>query len=696
MGAVGRLVCPPVFKTVMSLKSSGGFDSHLLPPLSRSDLTAGADFFPEVQTLKHLIIGTAGHIDHGKTALTKALTGTDTDRLAEEKERGITIVLGFARMELPGGITASIVDVPGHERFVRNMLSGATGMDIVLLTVAADEGFMPQTWEHLDILQLLGIRKGIVVLTKCDLVNDDRLAEVTNACRKNVQGTFLEDAPILPVSSRTGAGITALREAIAASAAESASRHVDRAFRLPVDRLFPVSGFGNVVTGTLAEGSVKIGDEVMIYPGGGRAKVRELQNHDTHVGRAVAGMRTAVSLTGEDRDTLSSGCILAKPGSMQLSKQVDAYLTMAADASHELRNNAPMHFFSGTNELTCKVKLLDTDVLTAGSSGYAQLKFDQPIAARNYDRFILRFFSPVITIGGGMILDLEASRHRRNDPAVLSRLAELASDDPVDRIRQRLRDTSINALNVKEIALLENLGGDEAYQILHRLEQDGTAVLLQQGYLLRNSLDILWQEIYQQLQTYHAENPLEPGMRLAQLRERCFPEHCRFTGAILSWFSGQKLLRMEDGYAALSDFRPVYDPRRAALRSRVLAFYAKAGFTPPDNKTAAAAFHEDRRIYEQVTADMRRDGLLLVLSPTCCIHHSACEMALDIFRSLFAEKEEVTLADFRTAAEISRKYAQLLLEYWDSQGVCRRVGDGRVLCGDPVSIHTLPASAHST
>ena len=629
--------------------------------------------------MKHIIIGTAGHIDHGKTMLTKALTGVDTDRLKEEKERGITIVSGFAPLPLPGGFSASIVDVPGHEKFIRNMLSGATGMDVVLLTVAADEGFMPQTCEHLDILELLGIENGIVVLTKCDLVSPEALETVKSSIPARVKGTFLEEAPIVPVSAVTGAGLEILKEEIVRLVSSARARHTDRAFRLPTDRAFPVSGFGTVVTGTLSEGSVRVGEEIMVYPSGSRARVRELQNHDSHVGRAFAGMRTAVSLTGGDRDALFPGCILAKADSMFSSLAADVLLKMAPDAAHEIRNSTRLHFYCGTKEQVCTVRLLDCDHLGPGESGFVQIKFTEPLIARNYDRFILRFLSPVITVGGGTILDLEAVRHRRNDPAVMARLEALSASDPLIRLKERLKGGRELALTIKALSRLENMSADELYPLLSRLVRENTLVLLGQHYVLRERLEEILAQAKDILGEYHRENPLEPGMHLGELREKLFPQAVPCRDAVLNWFSEIGALKNENGYVALKDFRPEYDAERARLRAALLAAYAKAGYTPPDSKVIAADFKESRKIYSQVMADLLRDGLLVALSPTVCIHRSALQLALDIFLSLFSDSENVTLADFRTAADISRKFAQPLLEYWDRCGICRREGEGRIL-----------------
>ena len=372
--------------------------------------------------MENSIIGTAGHVDHGKTLLIQALTGIDTDRLQEEKRRGITIELGFAYLDFPNGQRVGIIDVPGHEKFIRNMLAGAGGVDFALLVVAADEGFMPQTVEHLDILCLLGLQDGLVVITKMDMVDAEMLAMVQADVEAHVRGTFLEGKPILPVSALTGAGIPQLRTLLQERLQQAPVKNLRNPFRLPVDRVFSVDGFGTVVTGTLVEGQIAENDEAQLYPSGLVAKVRNLQVHGQTVPQARAGQRVAVNLAGLKKSDIRRGDTLAYAGSLENSWMLDVRLQALADSSRQILNHSQVHLYHGARVLLAKVVLLDRDQLAPGESAYAQLRLQEPLAARTGDRFVIRFYSPLETIGGGIVLDPNPPRHKRHDAAVLAAL----------------------------------------------------------------------------------------------------------------------------------------------------------------------------------------------------------------------------------------------------------------------------------
>ncbi|MGH7377367.1 MAG: selenocysteine-specific translation elongation factor, partial [Candidatus Methylomirabilales bacterium] len=369
--------------------------------------------------MKHIIVGTAGHIDHGKTSLVKALTGIDTDRLKEEKERGISIELGFAHLTLPGGLRLGIVDVPGHERFVKTMLAGVGGIDLVILVIAADEGIMPQTREHLHICRLLHIPRGLVALTKRDLVDPDWLEMVAEETRTFLKGTFLEGAPILPVSATTGAGLEELKTALAALAAEAEPKRVDGIFRLPIDRVFTMKGFGTVVTGTLLAGSLKVADEVVVLPEGARSRVRRLQVHGEAVEQAFAGQRTAVNLPGIEVSGIARGSLLCLPGTFRPASAMDATLTLLADAPRALKNRGRVRFHLGTSEVLARVVFLDREELEPGQSAYVHLRLESRGAALPQDRFVIRSYSPAVTIGGGIILDPAPPERRRKRHEIL-------------------------------------------------------------------------------------------------------------------------------------------------------------------------------------------------------------------------------------------------------------------------------------
>ncbi len=393
--------------------------------------------------MKHIVLGTAGHIDHGKTLLTMVLTGIDTDRLKEEKSRGITIELGFAPMKLSDGNKISIVDVPGHERFVKTMMAGASGIDGVLLVVAADDGPMPQTREHLDIIRLLHVQKGILVITKSDLVTEERLAEVKASLRELTKGSCLENAPVCEVSALTGSGIEQLKEEIEILVSQLKEREGNKPARLQADRAFPVSGFGTVVTGTLTEGTLHVGDSIEIYPQQELCQVRSLQNHNKNEELAFAGSRTAMSFSALKKDLQLKGSSIAEPDSMIVTNFIDVFLQITPDCKYQIKNSSQLHFFHGTEEVIAKLRLLDSDKLMAGQSGYAQLKLSKEIAVRLDDPFILRFFSPVITIGGGCILSCQGKRLRRHYRPVLDKLERLNSADAAEKLEIRIEEKGI-------------------------------------------------------------------------------------------------------------------------------------------------------------------------------------------------------------------------------------------------------------
>ncbi len=630
--------------------------------------------------MKHIVIGTAGHVDHGKTQLTLALTGVDTDRLAEEKARGITIELGFAPLKLADGSVVSIVDVPGHERFVKTMISGASGIDAALLVVDANEGVKPQTVEHLEVLQLLGVHSGILVLTKCDLVDEARLAQSIREVRQLVKGTTLEQAEHVAVSAVTGQGMVALRANRTALVAQVQARNERRPARLNVDRVFQREGFGNIATGTLTDGTFCVGDAVQLYPQGDVGTVRTLQNHGKSGKQVTAGIRTAMSLSGMDRSALQRGSILAQPGSMVVTDMLDVYIQITPSCPWKIRNASQVHVCHATREVVGKLRLLSADALSAAQSGYAQLKLSQPIAVRNGDRFLIRFFSPVLTVAGGIILDAQAVRRRRGFQPVLQRLKVLNGEDAIAAMLQRVTDRGVRGADEAQLRAHCNLSPEEYQQCISPAVENGALLRIRKGWLhARTALEERSQAVQTMLARYHAEFPLQPGMRLPELRTRAFPEQIAAADEILTWYETQGCFNIEQGYVSLPDFVPVFTQQHKIMQRKLLHFYRDAWLQPPSRGEVDHKFRARGEIYPQVLANMRLNGLLIALSGKYLVHHEAYAAALATFRAMFETQNTVTLAQFRTAAGISRKYAQLFLEHWDSVGICRRQGDARVL-----------------
>lgn len=630
--------------------------------------------------MKHIIIGTAGHVDHGKTCLTRALTGVDTDRLKEEQKRGITIEIGFAQLTLPNGQTASIIDVPGHEKFIRNMLVGAAGMDVVLMVIAADEGFMPQTREHLGILSLLGVQNGIIVVTKADMVDEEWLEAIEEEARETVQGTFLQDAPILAVSSYTGQGIEELKELIVKLVEGAEQRNQDRPFRLPVDRVFSVDGFGTVVTGTLLEGSMQLGEEVCIYPSEKKARIRGLQNHDKAEERASAGMRVAVNLSGIDKADIKRGDTVAKPGSMVLSRQMDVQLTMLKDAPYAIKNDSQLHFHHGSRELVCKCVVLGKDTLEPGETGFAQLRFQEDVAVKNGDHYVVRFFSPMVTVGGGVILNADPGRHKRNDPAVLEGLAARASGSSEKQVMEALRQAGSAMPKKHDLAKAAGLTEAELSESLAQLMEEGRVVELGGRYVDHDTIEALWEKAVKLLSAYHKAQPLQPGMNRGEFRGKLLPTASPTAiDALIDYYAEHRGLRIEGPTIALPDFQVVWNSFYTGLRDQILDLYGKAALAPENLDDVLASFGKKQDGARQVVQRLFYDGELVALNAQIVLRKDFYEKALQGLYDLFTQKPELLLAEFRDALGISRKYALALLEFWDSEGVTRKNGDVRVL-----------------
>ena len=630
--------------------------------------------------MKHIIIGTAGHVDHGKTALVKALTGVDTDRLAEEKRRGLTIEPGFARLDFPDGSYAGVVDVPGHEKFIKNMLAGAGGIDLAMLVVAADEGFMPQTVEHLSILSLLGVRGGAVVLTKCDLADAETLALARGEIASRTAGTFLEGAPVVETSAATGEGIEELRETLHELLRQTPEKSVRLPFRLPIDRVFSVDGFGTVVTGTLIEGALRLGDETELLPSGKRARVRSLQIHGQSVETAYAGQRAAVNLAGIGKAEVSRGETLAKPHSIRLSRLLDVRLSCLRESARSIENGSRVHFCHGAAAQLAKVVLLERDALAPGESAYAQLRFTEEIAAKCGDRFVVRFYSPLETIGGGIVLDDAPARHKRNDAAVLASLAVRENGSGAARVLQALADFDTALPTAAQLAARLGAEGERlAQEIAALLARGEAAEPLSGRYAASSALDALWARCETLLTGYHAKNPLHAGIRASELRQKLLhtAEPAR-ADALLTLFVREGKLRCTAGRYALADFTVRYTKRQAALRTELLETYRAMGLRPERAERVLARFAaHDRAEAERVLESLLTDGALVRLAPQTYLSGAVYAQVCETARAHFADHDTLTLAHFRDLLATSRDQALLLLECLDRSGLTRREGEVR-------------------
>ena len=625
--------------------------------------------------MKNIIIGTAGHVDHGKTALIKALTGIETDRIKEEKKRGITIELGFAYLDLPDGEKAGIIDVPGHEKFVKNMLAGAGGIDLALLVVAADEGFMPQTREHLGILSLLNISEGIIVVTKKDMVDEDWLEIVCDEVRQEVQGTFLENAQIIPVSSYTGEGIEQLRQAIFTMIDQKTQiKNLDVPFRIPVDRIFSVEGFGTVITGTLIEGTMKVGDPVTVYPSRIESRIRNLQVHSQDVQEAYAGQRVAVNLAGLKKTDLNKGDIIAVPDSMHTTMMIDIHLTVLKDCDREIRNATRLHLYHGARDILCKIVLLDRDSVGAGESCYAQLRLEEEIAVKTGDRFVLRFYSPVETIGGGVILDSNPFKHKRNDAAVLESLKLKEGGSDREKISAALRDYSARFETLDFLQIQTGIPKEQFEQQINKLIKDKVAFRVSDNVVIHTDyLNRLKDSAIKLLESYHKENPLREGMKKDEFRNKLIKyEDISVVDKITDSLVNRKVLKYVNNCVALADFEVQQDNNQQEIENAFL----QGGFSPESPDQIAARFPKVKN-FKQVLESLVNTGKLVRVEEKILLHADYYNKALTLAKEHVDQNGQITLAEMRDLMGASRKFAVAVLEYWDKRGITKKVGDAR-------------------
>jgi selenocysteine-specific elongation factor len=625
---------------------------------------------------RHVIIGTAGHVDHGKTALIRALTGAETDRLKEEKERGISIDLGFAPFHLPGGRIAGVVDVPGHERFINNMLAGIGGIDLVLLVIDVMEGVMPQTHEHLQILKLLNIQRGIVVLTKCDLADSDWIDMVEEESREEIAGTFLQDAPFARVSSITGEGIPELVKTIDAAVATVIPKDADGPLRLPVDRHFTVAGFGTVVTGTLLSGSVRVGDTVEVLPPGERVRVREVQVHGRKVDQGLAGQRVALNLVGLDRERIQRGSVIGTPGIFEQTSRIDARLTLLPEAPRPLKFRDPVHLYLGTARVVGMVALLDRDLLEPGESTIAQIHLDRPLVAHRQDRFIIRSYSPMTTIGGGIIVDPNPVKHRRFRDEVMQALKELESGEKSFLLQKIASQVCVR---MKELELISGLGRERIADHLESLQSEEKIALLADQWATSETVRSWRVRMVEETARFHAGSPLLPGIPHATLKgtlpgaltQKAFDQ-------LLKTAIEERELVLTGEWLHLPGFSPTPTPAQAREIDRIEGAYRMAGALAKNKREMLDQLGMDLEKSEAFFSYLFSTGRLIRLNEETFLHQQTYQQALSLLRDHFARQQTLTLAQFRDQLGSARKQVQALLEYFDAQKYTMRRGDERV------------------
>lgn len=633
--------------------------------------------------MKQIILGTAGHIDHGKTSLVKALSGTDTDRLKEEKQRGITIELGFASIDLPSGLHIGIVDVPGHEKFVKNMVAGASGIDVVALIIAADEGVMPQTREHMEICTLLGVEYGFVVLTKIDMVDAEWLELVTEDVREFMQGTFLESAPIVSVSSLTGEGIPELLKTIDDYCRGLTERPSNGLFRLPVDRVFTIKGFGTVITGTLISGHIGVGETVMIYPSKITSKVRGLQVHDKPVEKSEAGLRTAINFQGVEKNSVNRGDTLARPDSLVSSYMVDVELMLLKSCDRPLKNREKVRFHVGTSLIPCNIILLDREKLEPGETALVQIRMDYPVACVRDDRFVIRSFSPVRTLGGGRVLNPFPQKHKRFKDDTLAYLQQLDSASPETIVSLHIEYARYEAVAFSELILLTNLSKNTLERILQSLMSDKTVIQTEKNdrrFIHRKVFEAFCAAVVEKLGVYHHSYPLKSGMPKGELRSK-FPdiENIRLFNQMIEMMIKNGDIVQSEENIRLAGHQVKLATDETDLQARIQDTYSRAGLQPPYFKDLCQTLDTDSTRAKNILMHLVNEGRIIKVKEELFFDAAALNGLQMRLTDFLAANDEINTAQFKEMTGASRKYTIPLLEYFDSNNITIRVGDVRKL-----------------
>ena len=621
----------------------------------------------------NVIIGTAGHIDHGKTTLIKALSGIETDTTQEEKDRGMSINLGFAYFDLPSGKRCGVVDVPGHEKFIKNMLAGVSGINLVLLLVDSREGIMPQTKEHIDILTLLGIENYIIVMTKIDLVEEEYRELVKEDIREFIAGTILENSPIIEVDSISKKGLDNLLETIDKKTEDIEAKNVEKNARLNIDRSFQVKGFGTVVTGTLTEGVVNVGDELVIYPKGIKTKVRNIQVHAKDVEKAYAGQRTAINLANIKFDDVKRGDTLATADSLTRTYMLDSEIKLINDERANLELWDRVRVYIGTEEVMARVVPLGTDLLKAGESSFAQLRLEDEIAVKNYDKFIIRTYSPMITIGGGVILDASPKKHSRFNEEILEKLKVQLEGNTSDLIANYILSHNNYLVSKDSIVKDLQLPEEEIVESIAQLIETATVYETKLGYIHKKKYEEVLEKLKKLLVEYHNRFKLKVGIPKIEVLSK-FKLSQKETLELLDLFIANNEIRLEGNLVAEKDFVVNYDKKQLAEKERIEKALLEGGFTPPTIKDLTNGEKPKVEILESLI-----DNIIVRLDADLVLHANVLKEAIQKVEDHFKVNEQMGLAEFRDMTGSSRKYSMAILEYIDKLGITRRVENYRVL-----------------
>lgn len=629
--------------------------------------------------MKNIIIGTAGHIDHGKTTLIKALTGRNTDRWEEEQRRGITIDLGFTYFDLKSGDRVGIIDVPGHEKFINNMVAGVVGMDLVMLVVAADEGIMPQTREHMDILGLLGIEKSILVLNKCDLVDEEWLELVEEEVKEELEGTFLENAPVMKVSAATGQGIPELVDMIEhLTSDEVEQKDINTIPRLPIDRAFSMSGFGTVITGTLLAGSITKEDVLEMYPIGKECKIRSIQVHGQTVERCYAGQRVAINISNIKKGEIARGCVLAPPNNMKNTMMLDVKMNILPSSMRILTNHSRLHLFTGTSEVLCRAVLLDKEELGPGESGYVQLRLEEEIALRRGDKFVVRFYSPMETIGGGVILEPNPTKKKRFHADTIEELKRKESGSSEDIIDMHIHNSADSMMTVAELAKITALSPEEVQKDVESLERQGIIKVFRMkkdSFVWHSANDKSLQTgLTEKLAEYHKKHPYRYGMQKAEIHMTFLK---KVKPAVFDLYvdnlADEKVIKRHNEFLCMPEHEIRKDTLYEKTEKKLLDTFEKAGLDFP--KVSEVDFGGiDSGVIDDILLLLMEEGKVVKLGEELYTLTPYIEKSKGIIQGLLSKKSLITMGEIRDALETSRKNAKLIVEYMDSIKVTKRNG----------------------
>lgn len=626
--------------------------------------------------MKNVIIGTAGHIDHGKTTLIKALTGRETDTLAEEKKRGISINLGFTYFDLPSKKRAGIVDVPGHEKFIKNMLAGASGLDMVLLVVAADEGVMPQTVEHMDILTFLNIKKGMIVLTKSDTVDDDFRELVKEDVREQVKGTFLEDAEMIEVDSISKRGMDELIAKIDKMTDEIEGKDLDTPARLNIDRVFSIKGFGTVVTGTLIEGKISVDDDLVIYPKEIKTKIRSIQVHGESVDTAYAGQRTAINISNVKVDEIDRGDVLASANSLEEAMMLDVRLSVVKHMDLGVKHWDRLRLYHGTREILCRAVPLEVEEIKPGESGLVQLRLEESIVAKKGDKFVVRRYSPMETIGGGIVIDTNPRKHKRFDKNIIEALKVKEKGELTDILKEYLKHNASSYPNVKEIMSYSGASEENVKKALGKLVEENKVVCVNNMYMHKNQYNLLKEKTEKELQAYHKKFRLRKGMLKEEVRSKIENKFkTREFDILLDMFIGDELVKVEDNLVSLKDFKVVLNEKQAKLKNEIERTLSSAGL---NTIYTIEDITNNKREYEEVLESLFGNSVVR-LEDNYIMSAKVYDDAKARLVKFLEENKEITLGEYRDLVNSSRKNCMIILEDFDRNKVTKRVENKRVL-----------------